>query len=148
LVRRYLKTSLSFLALGLLLGLWLSAEKHLFGGSGHPGWWTVHGHLLLVGFVVMLIQGVALWMFPKPPEPDTRYRPGLMELVYWLMAGGVLARSAAELVLGSVDSGALHLVAFAGAASEAAGMLLFFANLMPRIRSPREEFERQSKATS
>jgi heme/copper-type cytochrome/quinol oxidase subunit 1 len=143
LVRRFLKTSILFLFLGLLLGLWLEAEKHLLGGAVHPGWWTVHGHLLLVGFVALMILGVALWMFPKPAEGDPRYRPGRMEAVYWLMTLGVVARSVCELLLDGMESRGLHLLAFAGAASEVAGLVLFFANLLPRIRSPREEWARR-----
>ncbi len=148
LVRRFLKTSIAFLALGLALGLWLAAEKHLLGGGTHPEWWTVHAHLLLVGFVVMLIQGVALWMFPKPAEHGARYRAERMPLVYWLMTLGVIARSAGELLLHGGDATALHVLAFAGSASEALGILLFFATLWPRIRSPREELAREEKARS
>lgn len=148
LVRRFLKTSILFLFLGLLLGLWLAAEKHLLGGGRHPGWWSVHGHLILVGFVAMMILGVALWMFPKPAEGDPRYKPARMQAVYWLMTLGVIARSVCELLLDGVDTRVLHVLAFAGGASEAAGLLLFFSNLLPRIRSPREEWEKQNRAGS
>ncbi len=148
LVRRFLKTSILFLFLGLALGLWLEAEQHLLGGARHPGWWTVHGHLILVGFVALMIQGVALWMFPKPAEGDPRYRPARMTAVYWLMTLGVSVRSACELLLNGFDDRMLHVLAFLGAASEVAGLLLFFANLLPRVRSPREEWERRNKASS
>jgi hypothetical protein len=30
------------------------------------GFITAHVHLLLVGFMLMIVMGVATWMFPRP----------------------------------------------------------------------------------
>ncbi len=38
---------------------------------------TAHVHLLLVGFILMMIMGVALWMFPRLPKGDEGYSPDL-----------------------------------------------------------------------
>lgn len=142
LVRRFLKTGIAFLFAGLALGLALSAGQHLgIGGVRYP-WIVAHTHILLVGFVMMVIMGVALWMFPKPAAQDERYKPARMEIVYWLMVSGILLRSGAEAALGFDDRPFVHVVAFSGSALEVLGIGLFFLNLLPRIRSPREELSK------
>ncbi|MBI3458368.1 MAG: hypothetical protein HY002_21565 [Candidatus Rokubacteria bacterium] len=81
LIRRYIKTSFVFLFLGLALGAYATVEVNI-RGRGVP--WplvSAHVHLLLVGFVLMLIFGVATWMFPRPGKDDGRYRPWLAEVV-------------------------------------------------------------------
>jgi heme/copper-type cytochrome/quinol oxidase subunit 1 len=96
-----------------------------------------HTHLILAGFV-MMIMGVALWMFPRPTPDDTRNRPAWMELVWWVMTVSVSLRTAAEVAAGWRDLQALRVVVFAASAGEVLGIALFFWNLWTRIRSPRE----------
>jgi cbb3-type cytochrome oxidase subunit 1 len=146
LVRRYLRTAIVFLVAGLVLGLAISAAEHLELGPLRPPWIVAHTHLLLVGFVMMMILGVALWMFPKPAAQDSRYRPERMELVYWLVLAGVVIRTGSEVLLGFADETALHAGAFAGSALEVLGIVLFFWNLLPRIRSPREELAKRGES--
>ena len=75
LVRRYIKTAIGFLLVGLVTGGWMLARRELNGVF--PGAYTVsaHTHAILVGFVMMMILGVALWLFPRPDKSDDRYRP-------------------------------------------------------------------------
>ena len=35
--------------------------------------------------MLTIVMGVATWMFPRPARDETRYRPELVEAVYWLM---------------------------------------------------------------
>ena len=73
LVRRYLKTGIGFLALGLGLGLWMMAHRELRQRFPSPYLVSAHTHAIFVGFVMMMILGVALWLFPRPAKDDTRY---------------------------------------------------------------------------
>ena len=82
LVRRYVKTSFAFLAAGLLLGAWIIVSEFLLGAHPPRLFITAHAHLLLVGFMLMIVMGVATWMFPRPGRDDQRYRPELAETVY------------------------------------------------------------------
>ena len=86
LVRRYIKTAIVFLALGLIIGEWMMARRELY--DLYPSSYVVsaHTHAIFVGFVMMMILGVALWLFPRPDKEDTRYRPALVEGAYWLPA--------------------------------------------------------------
>src|SRR5512145_1420527 len=98
LIRRYIKTSFVFLVLGLLLGGYLVVGEFLLGTYPSRLLITAHVHLLLVGFMLMIVMGVATWMFPRPARDDARYRPGLAETVYWVMTCATALRAAAEIL--------------------------------------------------
>jgi len=79
-VRRFLTTAITFLVIGLLLGLWMMGEREIGGGMAGPYAVSAHTHAILVGFVMMMILGVALWLFPRPAKDDTRYTPRAAEV--------------------------------------------------------------------
>jgi hypothetical protein len=79
LVRRYIKTSLVFLLAGLLLGGYLIVSEFIVGRFPPRLFITAHVHLLLVGFMVMIVMGVATWMFPRPAADATGYQPARAE---------------------------------------------------------------------
>jgi hypothetical protein len=88
LVRRFIKTGIMFLFAGLAVGAWLLVRRELFGIWPHPHLVSAHTHAVQVGFVMFLIFGVALWLFPRPPKDDTRYSPRRITLAYWILARG------------------------------------------------------------
>jgi len=134
LVRRYLKTSIAFLLVGVAIGLWMLVQREAYGRASSAYVMSAHTHAILVGFMMLMIFGVALWMFPRPAKGDTRYRPGVAEAAYWLVTLGTAARIAGELARAVDGARPLRgLVIIAGLA-QAVGIALFFANLWPRIR--------------
>ena len=136
LVRRYIKTSFVFLLAGLLLGGWIVAAEFVVGHYPPRLFITAHVHLLLVGFMLMMIMGVATWMFPRPAKDDTRYRPELAEVVYWVMVVATAVRAAAELSAGLSPAPALRLAIAAGGLGQLLGTLLFVVNMWRRVRMP------------
>lgn len=137
LVRRFIKTAIAFLAAGLLLGAWMIVRRELWGRFPTPYETSAHTHALFVGFVMMMICGVALWLFPRPGKEDTGYRPALAEAAYWLLTLGTAGRVAAELARAGAfptPSRALAWTIIAGGLAQAAGLLLFFATMWSRIR--------------
>jgi cbb3-type cytochrome oxidase subunit 1 len=136
LVRRYIKTSFVFLALGLLLGGWLIAGEFALGAYPPRLLITAHVHLLLVGFMLMIVMGVATWMFPRPARDDTRYRPELAETVYWVMTLSTAVRAAAEILAPFSGAPILRIVITLGGLGQLAGAALFVLNMWPRIRMP------------
>ena len=136
LVRRYIKTSFVFLLAGLLLGGWIVAAEFLTGRYPPRLFITAHVHLLLVGFMLMMVMGVATWMFPRPAKDDMRYRPGLAEAVYWVMAAATAMRAMAELLAALSAAPTLRLVIAAGGLGQLLGTLLFVVNMWRRVRMP------------
>ena len=136
LIRRYIKTSFVFLVAGLLLGGYLVVSEFVL--QTHPPRLlvTAHVHLLLVGFMLVLVIGVATWMFPRPARDDARYRPGLAEAVYWILTLSTILRAAAEIALGLSGAGALRPVVALGGVGQLVGAVIFIVNMWSRVRMP------------
>ena len=134
LVRRYIKTGIAFLLIGLALGAWMIGEREFTGRFPSPYLVSAHTHAILVGFVMMMILGVALWMFPRPTKEDTRYTPHAAEAAWWMLALGTAVRVAGELA--RMESGALGLrgTVFAAGILQVVGIALFFFTMWTRIR--------------
>ncbi len=89
--RVFLRTALLMLVAGIGIGA---------AGLAEPAWMThersvTHTHLLLVGWLINMVIGVAWWMFPR--------LPGTVAPVPWVFAGwaalngGLLLRVALDL---------------------------------------------------
>lgn len=135
LVRRFIKTAIAFLVLGLAIGTRTLIRREVYQRSPNPFEVSAHTHAILVGFVMMMILGVALWLFPRAERGDQRYDPRLAGAAYWLLTIGTAARVAAELARGSSAAPSLRLTVVAGGLAQFAGIVLFFFTMWPRIRS-------------
>lgn len=135
LVRRYIKTAIGFLLAGLALGGWMIVRRELYGTF--PGRYEIsaHTHAILVGFVIMMILGVALWLFPRPEKTDVRYRPALAEAAYWLLTVGTAARLLGELARPAITAAWLRWAVVTTGFCQIAAVLLFFHTMWSRIRS-------------
>ena len=134
LVRRYLKTAIGFLLFGIGLGVYMLARRELVGIWPTPWWTSAHTHAILVGFVMMMILGVALWMFPRPAKEDTRFDLRLAEAAYWCVTLGTAVRVLGELLRPGIVAGWLRWAVVLGGAAQAAGLALFFWTMWTRIR--------------
>jgi heme/copper-type cytochrome/quinol oxidase subunit 1 len=136
LIRRYIKTSFVFLVSGLLLGGYLVVTEFVLGRFPPRLLITAHVHLLLVGFMLMIVMGVATWMFPRPARDDTRYRPELAEAVYWLMTASTALRSVAEVAGSASPAPAIRFLVAAGGLGQLVATVLFVLNMWWRVRMP------------
>ena len=134
LVRRYLKTAIVFLATGLTIGFTLLVRRELLGVWPSPYLITAHVHAVLVGFVLMMILGVALWMFPRAARDDTRYDPRFAELAWWLVTGGTALRLSSELLRAGIGAPALRWAVVGAALAQVLGVGVFFWTMWSRIR--------------
>jgi heme/copper-type cytochrome/quinol oxidase subunit 1 len=134
LVRRYLKTAIAFLAVGLALGGWMMVRRELAGVYPTPYLISAHTHAILVGFVMLMILGVALWLFPRPEKGDARYSPRAAEAAYWLVALGTAGRVAGELLRPAVGALWLRWAVVVCGLAQIAGVGLFFHTMWSRIR--------------
>lgn len=136
LIRRYIKTSFAFLIAGLLLGGYITVGQFVLGTYPPRLFITAHAHLLLVGFMLMIVMGVATWMFPRPARDDTRYRPELAEAVYWAMTLSTAVRAGAEVAAPYSDAATFRLLIALGGLGQLAGAGLFVLNMWWRVRMP------------
>lgn len=134
LVRRYIKTAILFLVVGLAIGGWMLVRRELW--HAYPGQYAVsaHTHAIFVGFVMMMILGVALWLFPRPDKSDERYRPAFADTAYWLLTIGTATRVLGELVRPAVAAAWVRWGIVASGFAQIGGLLLFFYTMWSRIR--------------
>jgi hypothetical protein len=144
LVRRFLKTAILFLATGLAIGGWMLVRRELLGRGPTPYEASAHTHAILVGFVMMMILGVALWLFPRPDKADTRYSPRTAEAAYWLVTIGTAGRVAGELLRPHVGALPLRWAVVLLGLAQIAGIGLFFHTMWSRIR-PLGSQQREAK---
>jgi heme/copper-type cytochrome/quinol oxidase subunit 1 len=136
LIRRYIKTSFVFLLVGLALGGWIIVQQFVVGAYPPRLFVTAHVHLLLVGFMLMIVMGVATWMFPRPARDDARYRPELAEAVYWTMTVATALRASAEILGSFTPAPGLRLAIAVGGLGQLAATVLFVLNMWTRVRMP------------
>jgi uncharacterized protein involved in response to NO len=134
LVRRYLKTGILFLAAGLLLGGWMIVNRELYDVGPSPYLVSAHTHAILVGFIMMMILGVALWLFPRPDKSDLRYQPRIASVAYWFITLGTATRLVAEILRDHSTSSVLRWIVVLSSFSQIAGIGLFFYTMWSRIR--------------
>jgi heme/copper-type cytochrome/quinol oxidase subunit 1 len=134
LVRRYIKTAVAFLALGLVLGVEMLVRRELSGAWPDPYLVTAHTHAILVGFMMFMILGVALWLFPRTKPDDTRYRPERVEAAYWILLAGTLGRFLGEAARPWIAAPWLRWTVAITGMLQAVGLLVYFWAMWPRIR--------------
>lgn len=134
LVRRFIKTGIIFLAAGLMLGFYMLVRRELYGVWPSPHLQSAHTHAVFVGFVMFLILGVALWLFPRPEKDDRRYRTWRIEAAYWMLLLATAARFVAEIARAWSDADLLKWLVVAGGLGQALGLLFYFWTMWSRIR--------------
>lgn len=133
-VRRFIKTAIAFLGVGLGLGLLLLVQRDLLGRWPDRYLVSAHTHALFSGFVMFLILGVALWLFPRPEKGDRRYRPELVSAAYWILLTGSGLRVLGEVARAVTPAAWLAWVVLAGGVLQVPGFGLYFWTMWSRIR--------------
>jgi cytochrome bd-type quinol oxidase subunit 2 len=133
-VRRFIKTGIAFLFAGLSLGAYILVRRELYGQHANPFLSSAHVHAVGIGFVMFIILGVALWLFPRAPKEDTRYSPTRIELAYWVLTLSTTARFIAEIVRSGSLSRVLAWVVVLSGIGQVLGLAIYFWTMWPRIR--------------
>lgn len=96
LTRWAIKTSFVYLGIALAVGILLAGQPlwHLpaYLAALFPG----YVHLLVIGWLTLLIFGVAYWMFPKASMEQPHGNEMVCWSAYVLLAVGVILRVASE----------------------------------------------------
>ena len=86
--RAFIYASLLYLALGALLGLGVGVAPETF-----LAWRFVHVHLLLLGFMAMMVYGVGYFILPRFNATTLRW-PHLLPVHFWTANLGLLGMCA------------------------------------------------------
>lgn len=133
--RLFVRMSLLYLAAGTVMGILMAANV-----LDRFAWRFVHLHLNLLGFMTMIVSGVAYHVIPRFMGRPLRH-PWLVGVHFWLANLG-LAGMVATRGLAAAGAGPWAQRPFpAFAAMAGAGALIFLWNLFPvladrRVRTP------------
>jgi hypothetical protein len=134
--RWYLKTALVYFVLALSTGVLLAVQQIWGFALPYNGIFPVYIHLLVVGWLTLLILGVAYWMFPKFSSDLPRGSETLGWASYILLNAGLALRLISEPANALAESpgsvwGILLVIA---ALLQWLGGVAFVANTWARVR--------------
>jgi hypothetical protein len=123
----FIKASLIYLGLGVFLGTHLAVFEH-----ARLEIRFVHVHVMLLGFMAMLIYGVAYHILPRFNAKPVTY-PALIPFHFWLANIGVVGLSAFYILGGFWESGAPRVFFGLFGIVEAVAIAIFILNLFPVV---------------
>ena len=132
--RLFIKTALVYLLLGVMAGGWMLLARAGVVPEAPERLYTVHIHLLGVGFLLMMVCGVAFWMFPRKSgeSREQAARDPLGWTAYLLITVGLAVRVIGELLPAAFGSGLLAASVFL----QVGGVLAFVLAIWPRVYMP------------
>lgn len=133
--RYFIKTAIVFLIVGLIVGLFMISSKYLFEYAYPYGLISAHTHIILVGFVMMMIMGVAIWFFPRAEKSDNKYKPNLILLLYGFITISTAVRFTAEVIFAYMNDQFSKILIVISSAGQVFSFILFFYSIWGRIRS-------------
>lgn len=112
----------------------MSLAKYVFKIGYGQELISAHTHLILVGSVMMMIMGVALWFFPRAEKDDKKYNPDLILATYWIMTIGTSLRFIFQVTANFVYAEWIHYSIAFSSILQVIAMILFFYSMWGRIR--------------
>jgi hypothetical protein len=134
--RTFIRLALACLLLGVMMGT-LIEWRQAFGLRPWPyAAVTIHIHLLMVGFLLNMVMGVAHWMFPRLPGATAvgAARDPLAWTNLVSLNLGLALRVVSEPWMGRAWANALQA---ASAALQLAGVVFFLLAIWRRVRFPK-----------
>ncbi|PKL83916.1 MAG: hypothetical protein CVV24_02480 [Ignavibacteriae bacterium HGW-Ignavibacteriae-3] len=135
-VRYFIKTSILFLVAGVLSGFYMLVARNYFNVWPHPDLVSAHTHIILLGSVMMMIMGVALWFFPRPEKNDPLYKPELILVCYYILTISTGVRFISQVWSSFANPNEIvKLVSLLSSLGQVIGLIIFFVSIWGRIRS-------------
>jgi hypothetical protein len=131
--RWFLKTAFIYLAIGLAIGVLLAGQSLWTLPKFVSALYPAYIHLLTVGWLTLLIFGVAFWMFPKYSleQPHGNEKPSWA--AYFLINIGLILRILTEPFISQYRSGWAFLLVVSAFLQWAGGMALI-TSLWKRVK--------------
>ena len=134
-VRYFIKSSLIFLGIGIMTGLYMSFARYVYQTGYSQELISAHTHLILVGSVMMMIMGVALWFFPRPEKDDKQYNPDLISVTYWLLTIATALRFVLQVTASIYFIYWVNIATVIFSSLQVVSIILFFYSMWGRIRA-------------
>ncbi|MDZ7289447.1 MAG: hypothetical protein ONB44_21925 [candidate division KSB1 bacterium] len=136
-VRWFIRTSAIYLVLTFLAGAIFLYYNWLFGPLPRP-WVVIHLHAGLVGWLVNIVIGVGLWMFPLNkeafPESGGRYTLLLARLCYFGLNLGLPVRLISELIFSYTHNRLLGALMVLSGIPQFVAVAIFLYIVWKRVR--------------
>ena len=130
--RWFIRASLVYLGLGFTLGAVLLFNKAVPLAPGVARLLPVHIEFLLVGWVIQLVMGVAIWIFPRFGVPQSAYGSEVAAwIAFALVNAGVWLAAVGGLLRGNPGDVLLQI----GRLAEVAAAIVFAMNIWARVRA-------------
>jgi hypothetical protein len=133
--RLFIRTAFAWFAAGFIWSAAITLIKVADRAELKHAFITAHAHILLVGFLMNIVMGVAFWMFPRPP--DRRLNEPLAAAAYALLNVGLLLRISVEWAQEEYQDQVYGALLGASGVLQALGGLLFAVVIWPRVRAAR-----------
>lgn len=128
--RAFIKTGLIYVLVGALLGILMAVEPALSVRVRF-----VHIHIMLLGFMTMMIAGVAFHVLPRFSARPLPW-PGGMRVQFILQNIGLIGMVAVYAAGGGWREGGVHILFIAFAITTAASLAIMFYNLYFVLQEP------------
>jgi cbb3-type cytochrome oxidase subunit 1 len=122
------RSALCYLAIGVLAGAILLANRGVFLGAWVGRLLPVHIEFLLMGWTLQLALGVAFWILPRFRTGAERGREGFAWFSYALLNAGVMAVAIGQAI------GLPPAVPLLGRLAEALAAAAFSLHAWPRVK--------------
>lgn len=138
-IRLYVKTSLLFFVVTFVSGSGFMLVNALWGARIPRDLLLLHAHLGFVGWLAMMVMGVAWWMFPLQrdahPETKGRYHLPTIYTVYYLIMGGLALRILGEPWFWRTGAPFARALLVLSALAHLAGVIGFVFGVWRRVRA-------------
>ena len=131
--RNFIKTSFAFFILGIVSGLYIYGAK-IFGWALPYTLIQAHYHVLLMGGMLMMILGVAIWFFPRARKDDKNYNPDVVRVSYWIYTSATMSRFVAEIFQGYNVRGLADMFGFWSSVVQVLAVMTIIFSIWGRIR--------------
>jgi hypothetical protein len=134
LTRWFIKTSLVYFILALTVGLLLAVQGIWSLSLRLAGMFPVYIHLLVEGWLTLLIMGVVFWMFPKYTRGRPRGSEALGWATYILVNVGLIIRVISEPINTQQPAMLWGWLLVTAAVLQWSGGMAFVANTWSRVK--------------
>ena len=134
LTRWFIKTSLVYFIFALTVGLLLAVQGIWSLSLRLAGMFPVYIHLLVEGWLTLLIMGVVFWMFPKYTRDRPRGSEALGWATYILVNVGLIIRVISEPINTQQPAMLWGWLLVTAAVLQWSGGMAFVANTWSRVK--------------